>query len=465
MDSVNDTPLPTSQEGRSNGDNSPGSTPSKQGNKTMLPSTFQPSINSVILGKGNVPKNAPGNKQLRHIVSNHVTEYSSIECRRGRAMIVRSIVEHVRELCRPFGGGAFVKYEQGKWREVNHTATREKVTSVFRDFLHDQYKSSTKNKVAKRRARKEISRHEDMMQLASIPVVSATNRSTTSTAVIARQEPSSYHHRPPQENGNDAIEFGTARVFPHFNNLMMNEHVTATRASSTAQANTTEVIQQHQQHMWLQQQQQLHQQQMRLQQQQQQQLRLHQQQQQQRQNDSPTVHASFDDLLARTTNLGDDDDCSTLVSNSNPLTEGPFFQTYQTPFSHQQDNRQQKLPVLGYDHHGIGSTTTIDKNRRILVNPHPTRTKTTTRSEDTKAFENACFGSPMNTSGDAGRNSNKTSLSQPSAPSSLHAELCRRERQDSRTWFDWNDVAFSVDDSNNDDELYMSSVNLEVFEV
>lgn len=145
-----------------------------------------------------MPKNAPGNKTLRQIVFNHVAEYSNTRCLRERAVIVRSIVEQIRDLCRPFGGGAFVKYEQGKWWEVNHTAAREKVTSIFRDFLHDQYKSSTKNKVAKRRAKNEIIRHQEMMQLASLPVISAN-----------KTNPTILTHQPKQQQEDTTIEFGT----------------------------------------------------------------------------------------------------------------------------------------------------------------------------------------------------------------------------------------------------------------
>ena len=51
----------------------------------------------------------------------------------------------------PKEGGAFIKFTEGRWWEVDLKAAREKVSSVFRDFLHDKYRSSSKSKMAKRK--------------------------------------------------------------------------------------------------------------------------------------------------------------------------------------------------------------------------------------------------------------------------------------------------------------------------
>jgi hypothetical protein len=50
--------------------------------------------------------------------------------------------------------GTFVKKEQGRFWEVDESVAREKIGCILRDWLHTQYKSSTKAKVAKRQAMK-----------------------------------------------------------------------------------------------------------------------------------------------------------------------------------------------------------------------------------------------------------------------------------------------------------------------
>ena len=51
--------------------------------------------------------------------------------------------------------GAFVKYENGRWWSAGERASREKIGASFRDALHTLYKSSSKSKVAKRKAKAE----------------------------------------------------------------------------------------------------------------------------------------------------------------------------------------------------------------------------------------------------------------------------------------------------------------------
>jgi hypothetical protein len=48
-------------------------------------------------------------------------------------------------------GGSFCKFEQGAWFEVGDHFAREKVSAMFRDMLHTQYRSSAKAKTARRR--------------------------------------------------------------------------------------------------------------------------------------------------------------------------------------------------------------------------------------------------------------------------------------------------------------------------
>lgn len=50
--------------------------------------------------------------------------------------------------------GNFCRFQKGCWYEVGDSIAREKVGAMLRDFLHTQYRSSTKSKIARRRERR-----------------------------------------------------------------------------------------------------------------------------------------------------------------------------------------------------------------------------------------------------------------------------------------------------------------------
>jgi hypothetical protein len=53
----------------------------------------------------------------------------------------------------------FVKYEDGRWWQLDDSFAREKIGGLFRDVLHIKYRSSNKSKVARKKARKENHSH------------------------------------------------------------------------------------------------------------------------------------------------------------------------------------------------------------------------------------------------------------------------------------------------------------------
>jgi hypothetical protein len=95
---------------------------------------------------------AIGNRRLRVIIGTFLEQYSKALSRIEKSTIVSTIVDIVQDAC-PVG--AFVKFEDGQWWEVGDFAARERVGSMLRDSLHDQYKSSSKAKLARRRAKQE----------------------------------------------------------------------------------------------------------------------------------------------------------------------------------------------------------------------------------------------------------------------------------------------------------------------
>lgn len=111
----------------------------------------QPSFSTVVIGKGKVPRKAPGNRRLQSIVQSKVHEYVGAKSKMVKSSIVTNIFFTIEEISRQEGGPPFVRYDGRSYHTVSESAAREKITSTFRDSLHDRYKSSSKNKVAKRR--------------------------------------------------------------------------------------------------------------------------------------------------------------------------------------------------------------------------------------------------------------------------------------------------------------------------
>jgi hypothetical protein len=94
-------------------------------------------------------------------------KYSSTECKRHKSSIALDIVVMTRK-----SGGCFCKYEQGAWFEVGDHFAREKVSAMFRDMLHTQYRSSAKAKTARRRV--QIKRKKARAQQHSHQLIKAT---------------------------------------------------------------------------------------------------------------------------------------------------------------------------------------------------------------------------------------------------------------------------------------------------
>ena len=120
-------------------------------NENELPAGFKPGPNSVIIGRKKNCYTSMGNLRLRDICLMKLPAYSKCSKKKDKSDIVTDVVQIVRDSCPT--GGAFVKQDEttGKWSEVKDIVARERVASIFRDFLHGQYRSSSKSKVAKRR--------------------------------------------------------------------------------------------------------------------------------------------------------------------------------------------------------------------------------------------------------------------------------------------------------------------------
>jgi len=120
--------------------------------KPFLPKWFLESATTVVIGKGHLPRKTAGNILLRRMVQDRLRSYQDAN-RRGRAIIVSDIYQGFT--CLNPKGRSFGNFDPtGNWLEAQEHSAREKIAATFRDCLSHLYKSSTQNKVAKRRTRK-----------------------------------------------------------------------------------------------------------------------------------------------------------------------------------------------------------------------------------------------------------------------------------------------------------------------
>jgi hypothetical protein len=115
-----------------------------------LPPSFCPFPDTVIIGNGSkAVTNATGNQRLQSRVADQLDDYCSSGSRAEKSRIVSDIYDEIQQHC-PVG--AFVKLDgEGNWLELSELMAREKITATFRDLLGDKYKSSARNKVARKR--------------------------------------------------------------------------------------------------------------------------------------------------------------------------------------------------------------------------------------------------------------------------------------------------------------------------
>jgi len=116
--------------------------------KELLPPEFQPCEFTVICGRSKQCFDSTGNRRFRLTVKLFLEEYAEATNRSEKSAIVSRIYNLIKEAS---AVGSFVTYKAGRWYECSERIAREKIGACFRDFLHDNYKSSAKSKQAKRK--------------------------------------------------------------------------------------------------------------------------------------------------------------------------------------------------------------------------------------------------------------------------------------------------------------------------
>jgi hypothetical protein len=110
-----------------------------------------------------------------------------------KSSIVTNVYSSIQETCFREQGvivGAFLRYDHGFYTIASESAAREKISATFRDCLSNKYKSSSKNKVAKRRlANKERTAAEgitkQLKHLKEAPSASSDGRNGSGSALVS----------------------------------------------------------------------------------------------------------------------------------------------------------------------------------------------------------------------------------------------------------------------------------------
>ncbi|KAL7570269.1 hypothetical protein ACA910_020690 [Epithemia clementina (nom. ined.)] len=126
-----------------------------------LPVDFIPSEDDVICGRGKKCYSHIGNDRFKIRVHSVLGLYRSARTKLDKSKVLNMVVEQVRQNS-PSGG--FVKQDEtGRWHEVGDFLAREKTSQVFRDALHENYKSSSVSK--KKRRQEELSKASDKLKM------------------------------------------------------------------------------------------------------------------------------------------------------------------------------------------------------------------------------------------------------------------------------------------------------------
>jgi uncharacterized Zn-finger protein len=117
-----------------------------------LPTDFSPGPWSVAVGKEKRSYKSPGNRRLRAIIGLFLDRYAN--CRNNKdekSEIISQIEKAIRGGHGSALPGAFVKYSNGRWIEVDSGVARDKISRMLRESLHTEYSSSSKQKRLRRR--------------------------------------------------------------------------------------------------------------------------------------------------------------------------------------------------------------------------------------------------------------------------------------------------------------------------
>jgi hypothetical protein len=99
--------------------------------RSQLALDFQPSLFSVICGRGKDSYDHAGNHHFRELANMFVARYSRAGSKIEKSKIVSEMVAMIHQ-----ADGTFCKYENGAWFQVGDQCAREKASALLRGILY-----------------------------------------------------------------------------------------------------------------------------------------------------------------------------------------------------------------------------------------------------------------------------------------------------------------------------------------
>ena len=166
---------------------------------TVLPASFIPSEQHVIIGRGRVIKMHPGNQKFDRTISIIGPEYSAAPSKADKGLILTRLVDMVHEQAADAG---FVRRDPstGVWTLVEEALARQTAAQALRNALHHSYRSSKQFK-SKRR----------IQQIAMEKQPSLSVRSAVMTSISQQAEQAPRCVSPSSENLPEDVPSGEMR--------------------------------------------------------------------------------------------------------------------------------------------------------------------------------------------------------------------------------------------------------------
>ena len=122
-------------------------------------------------------------------------EYAEATGKAVKSAIVSKVYKLIQEASPE---GSFVTFEKGRWYECSERIAKEKIGASFRDFLHENYKSSAKSKQAKKISREMPTSKNASKEMPSVePIATSQTQLTPPETKLVASDSSIYPCRFP----------------------------------------------------------------------------------------------------------------------------------------------------------------------------------------------------------------------------------------------------------------------------
>ncbi|CAB9527830.1 Nitrilase family, member 2 [Seminavis robusta] len=119
---------------------------------TVMPANFVPASQHIIIGRGRIIKQHPGNVKFDKMISEIAGEYSSTPSKAEKGLILTKLINDIHEAA-PDAGFVRKDLTTGEWTLVEEALARQTAAQALRNYLHTSYRSSKQFKSKRRMQR------------------------------------------------------------------------------------------------------------------------------------------------------------------------------------------------------------------------------------------------------------------------------------------------------------------------